>query len=191
MQIFRIVLNRSPVNFELIPVYDIHFGTVFHDRHLFNRLVRYIQDNENAYWFCGGDIAEFLNLQDKRFEYETLEKSFQKNIERILTYSVEYATEKLKPIANKCLFMISGNHDEIHRIRFGFDPISSICKNLGIKNYTNSYEALVKILFKHNRTSSLTLYAHHGHGYSKVRSGTLFNPLEDAMTNFDADIFIF
>jgi len=138
---------------------------------------------------CGN--CEFINLQDKRFEYETLEKSFQKNIERILTYSVEYATEKLKPIANKCLFMISGNHDEMHRIRFGFDPISSICKNLGIKNYTNSYEALVKILFKHNRTSSLTLYTHHGHGYSKVRSGTLLNPLEDAMTNFDADIFIF
>jgi|GEM_PF-1923233 len=511
MQIFRTVLNRNPVNFELIPVYDIHFGTVFHDKHLFNRLVRYIQDNENAYWFCGGDIADFLPLQDKRFEYDILEKSFKKNLERILTYTVEYATEKLKPIANKCLFMISGNHDCVvwntevltsngwkkaieidyndkvaqfdiktktitfsnpikiskfftdewvevitnlseeavtlnhslvidgrlvkvekiinkgfkqnqqyhagylddkyrqkinlsedwiklltwvvmdgtwviyserkmriqfklskerkikkltsllkklkipytikpatkcktnkmqpyliriygenackivnllerkkkipkswayglspsqvkamletiadtdgykrnnriqwasidienletvqlacifngipcrivkvkyskngfsrnrqfiymayiylgpikgykakftvynekamavaietskgtlitrrngkisftgnstYRIRFGFDPISSICKNLGIKNYTNSYEALVKILFKHNRTSSLTLYAHHGHGYSKVRSGTLLNPLEDAMTNFDADIFI-
>ena len=159
MQIFRIVLNRSPVNFELIPVYDIHFGTVFHDKHLFNRLVRYIQDNENAYWFCGGDIADFLPLQDKRFEYDILEKSFKKNLERILTYTVEYATEKLKPIANKCLFMISGNHDSYYRIRFGFDPISSICKNLGIKNYTDSYETLVKILFKHNRTSSLTLYA--------------------------------
>ncbi|RLG14061.1 hypothetical protein DRN69_04680 [Candidatus Pacearchaeota archaeon] len=190
MQIFRIVLNRNPVNFELIPVYDIHFGTVFHDKHLFNRLVRYIQDNENAYWFCGGDIADFLPLQDKRFEYDILEKSFKKNLERILTYTVEYATEKLKPIANKCLFMISRNHDCYYRIRFGFDPISSICKNLRIKNYTDSYEALVKILFKHNRTSSLTLYAHHGHGYSKVRSGTLLNPLEDAMTNFDADIFI-
>ncbi len=85
---------------------------------------------------------------------------------------------------------ISFTGNSTYRIRFGFDPISSICKNLGIKNYTDSYETLVKILFKHNRTSSLTLYVHHGHGYSKVRSGTLLNPLEDAMTNFDADIFI-
>ena len=190
MQIFRIRLDRNPINFELIPIFDIHFGTIFHDEKLFNKVVKYIQENENAYWFCGGDICEFLCIEDKRFDYNSLEKSFQKNVERILTYSDEYATEKLKPIADKCLFMISGNHDAKYKGRFGFDPISSICKNLNIKNYTDSYETLVKILFKHTRVNTLDLYVHHGHGYAKVRSGTLLNILEDAMTSFEADVYI-
>ena len=190
MQIFRVKLERHPLNFELIPIFDIHFGTVFHNEHLFNKIVKYIQENENAYWFCGGDICEFICIDDKRFDFNSLEKSFKRNAERILTYSVEYATEKLKPIAHKCLFMISGNHDTKYKGKFGFDPISSICQNLNITNYTDSYEALVKILFKHKRVDAINLYVHHGHGYSKVRSGTLLNILEDAMTSFDADIYI-
>lgn len=191
MKIFKIDLDMKPDEFELIPLFDIHFGTVFHDENLFNRVIKYIQENENAYWFCGGDLCEFINAEDKRFEYSTLEKSFQKNLDRLLTYSIEYATAKLEPIADKCLFMISGNHDIKYRGKFGFDPISSVCKNLGIENYTESYEALVKILFRHGRTTAFDMYVHHGHGHATVRVGSLLNRLEDTMTNFDADIYIF
>lgn len=190
MKVFRIELNIDPLNFELIPIFDIHFGSKLHAKSLFNQVLDYIRYNDNVYWFCGGDIAEFIPINDsKKFDYSTIEESFQRNLDRILSYSIEYAVDILEPIKDKCLFFIAGNHDLMHINRFGFDPITSICKTLNIENYTNNVECFCKILFKTTKTYSLDLYAHHGFSNSR-RIGSTLNSIETLLEGFLADIFI-
>jgi len=189
MKVFRIVFERNPIDFEIVPLYDIHFGTIFHDKKLFNKVIDYIKNNDNTYCFLGGDIIEGINIGDKRFDYDSLDKEFKKNVNNIISFSIEYTIEKLSPIKDKILFAINGNHDRYMYGKFGVDIIGTICKELGIKNYTTDYECFAKLLFKHQKTYSLDIYAHHGHGSAPVRSGTLLNRLEDAMINFDANLY--
>lgn len=189
MEIFRIELNLHPSQFELIPLFDIHFGTKLHNENLWNKIYNYLLQNSNAYCFIGGDICEFIPINDRRFDYNSLSPKFQKNLDKLLTYSIEYTIEQLEPIKHKILFIHAGNHDNKFLNQYGIDLIGSIAKGLNIKNYTLSLEVLTKFIFKtSNRTFSFNLYSHHGFGTS-TKSGSLINKLEDISSCIDADIY--
>lgn len=188
MNFYRFTFQQNPKDFKLIPLFDIHFGSVLHNNILWNKVVKLILE-KNCYCYIGGDILEFVNVDHKHFCYKNLPPDFQTNLDRILSYSVEYAIEKLQPIKDKILFIHAGNHDVRFLDRIGFDPITAIAKELDIKYYTNSYEVLCKFIFKNKRTYTFDLYSHHGVGIS-TKAGSLINRLEDILSSFDADIYI-
>lgn len=190
MNFYRLEFHINPKEFKLIPLFDIHFGSVLHNTCLWQKVMKLIKENEHCYCYIGGDILEFINVSHKHFSYKNLPPNFQANLDRILSYSVEYAVEKLKPIKDKILFIHAGNHDTRFLDQIGFDPITSIAKELEVKNYTNSYEVLCKFLFKYtSRTYTFDLYSHHGAGASS-KAGFLLNRLEDALSTFNADIYV-
>jgi predicted phosphodiesterase len=190
LELFKFKFSFHPQEFALIPLFDIHFGSKLHNSNLWKKVVNLISNNPHTYCYLGGDILEFINVDHKHFTFENLEKSFQRNVDRILTYSVEYAVEKLEPIKDKILFIHAGNHDTRYLYKQGFDPISSIAKLLNIPYFTNSFEVLCKFLFHHNnKTYSFNLYSHHGVGHG-TKAGSLINRLEDIMSAFDADIYV-
>lgn len=189
MKLFRLEFNLNPLNFELIPLFDIHFGTKLHNKNLWSKIKTYISQNPNCYCYIGGDICEFIPIADKRFDFNNLPSNFAKNIDKLLTYSIDYTIEQLEPIKEKILFIHAGNHDNKFLNSYGLDIISSIAKGLNLKNYTLSYEVLAKFIFKYNKTYSFDLYSHHGVGISS-KPGSLINKIEDISSCINADLYI-
>ena len=186
MDVFRVDFNRNPVGIEIVPIFDTHFGSKLVAKTLLNNLIEYIKNNDNVYWFFGGDGAEFISPKDKRFESASIEVKFIKNLHRLFSFSVEYFCEQFEPIKDKLLWMQSGNHDRVME----YDIIGHIAENLEVKNYTNSFEALVKLVFKHNnRTFTYDIYSHHGFGGGR-KKGSIINSLDDLAGQFLADCYI-
>ena len=186
MDVFRIEFDRNPIGIERVPIFDTHFGSKLVAKNILNSLIEYIKSNDNVYWFFGGDAAEFISPKDKRFDPASIESSFVKNLHKIFSYSVEYFSEKFYPIKDKLLWMQSGNHDQVA----DYDIIGHIANNLGVVNHTNSFEVMVKLVFKsNNKTYTYDIYSHHGFGGGR-KKGSIINSLDDLAGQFMADCYI-
>ena len=190
MVTFRFEFEEDPTGFEVVPLHDVHFGSVFCQERLLRKIRDYVKENEKVYFYLGGDMAEFIPPKERRFEASTLPEKFKDNLDKLLTYSVEYVADFFEPIKDKCLFVLSGNHEAKYYKDLSFDFVGLLAKLLGVGNWTHSYEALVKFLFRHNkRTYSFDLYVHHGFGGGR-KKGSLINNLEDLAKNYAADVYV-
>ena len=188
MRVFRIELNRNPIDFQIVPLFDVHFGTVNHLQSLFEKVFSYIKDNDNVYTILGGDLAEFINVKDKRFDFSNLAAPFKHHVDNLLSFTIDYIVDKLYPIRDKILFAIAGNHENVIYKHYNVDVIKTIGTHLNIQ-YTNSYEALAKLIFKGSKTYSYDIYVHHGFGGGK-KKGAFINSLEDISGYFEASCYI-
>ena len=61
------VPSRSTVLY-LVPLGDVHWGTKNCDEDKFLEIVQWIKKTPNAYTILMGDMAEYINLNDPRFD---------------------------------------------------------------------------------------------------------------------------
>lgn len=139
-----------------------------------------------------GDYCECINIDDKRFDPQSIDPNYNiKSLSRLVSQQIDDITFLLKPIANKCIGLLTGNHEETIRLRYHRDVGYDIAKELNILDRYVGYDGWIRLIFTRNKRDStmFTIYASHGFGGAR-KSGPKVNRLEDVAHVFDADIII-
>lgn len=98
MEIQKYVFQDS---IELFNIGDLHRGDDACDVPLFYYVIDYIKKNPNAYWVSTGDI---LNTAIRQGKHASIYGSAN------LETEYNFALEEFRPIADKCLGIVSSNH---------------------------------------------------------------------------------
>jgi hypothetical protein len=147
-------------NIHLFNLGDVHRGDLCCKERLFHKAIRAIAATENAYWVSTGDM---LNCAFK----DSVSDSYKS-----APLGVEYKTlrEELRPIAHKCLGMVSSNHHRRFERTTGMSLDEILCDGLGIPFLGNS--AVINLTLGR---ASYYIAMHHGIGGGRMRGGKTNN----------------
>jgi hypothetical protein len=95
---------------------DIHEGNCNVNYDALKEAVKTIKEDPYAYWIGMGDYIEAITYQgDKRFDPLSISRKYNINDLKDLPYrQAEHAYSFLKPIEDKCLALLGGNHEEVY-----------------------------------------------------------------------------
>lgn len=102
--------SRSDV-FHLYPTPDVHLGNSACDEKALAEWVSTVAADPHAYWIGMGDYAEFINRKDKRFDEESI-APWLYGVGDLAKAQRDRAIATFAPIADKCLALVKGNHEE-------------------------------------------------------------------------------
>jgi hypothetical protein len=130
----KILKTRSKEVF-LVPIGDLHIGERAFNEESISKLegyIKWIKDKPNAYTILMGDLINCSTIRSPG-------GPFAQNMG--LQDQIEAATDYFKPIKNKILGAISGNHEQRLEPYCGYNPVISICDRLG--TFYFGYEGVV------------------------------------------------
>lgn len=185
---------------------DIHLGNRACAVDTVKRDIERIRKDPTAFWLGGGDYAEYIGAQDKRFDPDAVAESLtvadMGKLGLVLTSRVR---DLFKPIAHKCLGLLMGNHERHYERWTEQTGLHAwLCNELQVPNL--QYSAFFDVVFcrcpgvKAPRLqftyppnhcgqgkSSYRFMVHHGAGFATTPAGKL-KRLIDFMERFDADV---
>ena len=168
---------------EVIVLADLHIGDRNCDVRLVQELVDSVANTPNRFAILAGDIMNNAVIGSPSDTYlETLSPTDQ------LTYAVTL----FKPIADKILAVVPGNHEERTLRTTGFDLTAAMCAELAISDVYSPTSALLFVTLGKNRHSQAVVYSfyiNHGRGGGRKPGGKI-NALQDYANIIDADIFV-
>lgn len=198
-----ITYPREGALFSLYDVADIHWGTkgmsmdrLCHDRER-------IKGDPWALWFEGGDYADFIHPNDKRFDPASFDPSIK--VSDLTSYAAKVArqvTEFFKPIRHKCLGWCIGNHDLKYLTRTSQMQIhEEICREMRVPNM--GYSGWADLYFVHlpgrpvavkvsvappkRFTARLRVLVHHGFSTAASPGGKI-NAMKRLVDSVEADL---
>lgn len=171
---------------------DIHEGAANMQESALLKAIKQIQA-DNAYWIGMGDYVDAINHKDPRFNPAEISKKYNiSDLDDLPNKQVFELFEKLKPIADKCLGLIAGNHEDAYKRYNGFDVNAMLCKLLNADNLKQ--KAFISL--QHYRTSdknkcvSHTICVCHGSGGGGMREGYPVNKTYDVFRYDIADVHV-
>lgn len=187
----------------LWPLGDCHVGARTCDEAALRAAVEEIEADPLSFWLGMGDYCDFVQLSDPRFAAGALaEWVGLAELEDLSAAQRDRFLEIVKPIADKCLALLKGNHENsIHRHyeRAIFDEIVAKVKGmmrdppqvLGL-----GYSGWVRLTLERGGTAeqkghywTSEIFAHHGWGGGRLAGGRALK-LERAMRYYDADLIL-
>lgn len=184
----REIEYRRPDTFDLYALGDIHAGSVHCAEHDVSREVQKIKENRKALWIGMGDMADSITTNDKRWEAYGLADWVRRD--DIIESQRKWLKNLLSPIKDKCLGLLTGNHEETIHDRHQDALTKHLCADLDVPYL--SYACFVDLVFHRTNTGSKRLYqifAWHGAGGARKDGGKL-NRLMDLVNEFQADIYL-
>lgn len=190
--------SRTDV-FELWYLTDIHWGERACDEKLLRETVRRIKGNKNARWWLGGDPCGYIGIHDaKRWDAGAVAPWISiADLDDLPNVQARTLAEVLGPIADKCLGVGIGNHDEairlhhdqnVHELLLGYmnkkipDGMTPL-RSLG-------YSAFHVLRFQrcgdHGPVRSLVCYLHHGYFGGRLK-GNKANKLKEIFQSYECD----
>lgn len=173
--VVRIKVNRDSV--PIVPVGDAHVGSSTFDEAAFDRTIQWIIDKK-AIWLGMGDLIEIANKTSPGAGVFEQVLQPQKQIDLII--------DKLKPIADSCIGLIKGNHEERAFKNTGIDPTQIIANQLDVPYCGWELFGIVSTDRKSNKIA-YTIYAAHTNTSNKT-SGLALNWMENNFGWINADI---
>lgn len=168
---FEIVTHRFPEreDITIIPISDVHLGARECMEQEFVAFINSIEKQPNTYVLLLGDLLNNCTRTSVSdiFE-ETMRPSEAKNM----------MTEILKPIKDKVIAAVGGNHERRNKDTDDF-PVYDIMCRLGIENRYRENIAFVKLQFgEHDHTAGVrrptyVLAITHGNGGGALTSGAV------------------
>lgn len=176
-------LRSKKGTIEIIPFFDIHIGDPSCNKGLLKDWIEYVRTTPNAYAILGGDLINNTIKSSVGDIYEEDDNP---------TGQIARITEYFKPIKDKILLILEGNHEYRTYKETGISPCDHIAAALGLKE---RYSKNVAYLFLTttvrgtdcNRT--YTIYTTHGSSSTSVISGKAAN-LEKMSRVCDADLYL-
>jgi hypothetical protein len=108
--------------FVIVPIGDVHLGAKACDEELLKHTVSKIKNTPNYYWIGMGDFCDYISLSDPRFNAgaiaDWIKLSDLHNLSKVQT---DRFVEMLAPIADKCLGLVKGNHEDVIRKHYERD----------------------------------------------------------------------
>lgn len=168
---------------EILVLADLHIGDMQSDVRLIKELIDSVAETPSRYAILAGDIMNNAIIGSKGDTYTaTLSPTEQ----------LQYAVELLKPIAEKILAVVPGNHEERTTRTAGFDLTAAICTELGIPSVYRENAALLFVSLGRAlnwKPYTYSIYINHGRGGGRKIGGKM-NALADYGNIIDTDIYI-
>ena len=119
-------LSRSDT-FRLVPIGDVHAGSRACDEAKFAAIVQSVKRDPRAYWIGLGDYCEFINVSDVRHDVQaTADWITKADLVDISKAQRDWFLEHVRPIADKCLGLVEGNHERTIRRKYERDVYREI-----------------------------------------------------------------
>lgn len=192
--------SRSTV-FKLFHLTDVHLGHLACDERLLKATVDEIAADEFAYWGAGGDMIDAIpRIGDKRHRESSLALWLHGKND-IINAQIDRLTDILKPIAHKCLYSVTGNHEDSLLQYQNFDAYQRITKKLAedggksISDLALGWEGFVSLTFRRGIPEAfggswkMAIYVHHGSGGGRKAGGHALR-LEELLLTYDADLVL-
>ncbi len=173
-------------HFDVVPLGDVQYGNVNTDIDKFKDMVKWIKNEKNCYTILMGDMCEGITISDKRFDILSVYPNLRDRIDDIAMAEYQEMRDILKPIKDKILCSLRGNHGEVLRRSHGVDFDGWLCKELDITNA--GYMAFLRLKIDGVHASPITFFLQHGFSSSR-KKGAKVNAIEDLASGWDADIF--
>jgi len=187
----KIYVDTLTDNIYIKPIFDIHIGTKYTNYKMLEWHIDLLKDNPNAYFILGGDMCEFITRKDKRYTEEEI-SPFCYGKTDIAKTQIDYFVDMFKPIMNKCIGLIKGNHEQSIESKYERSIVDTIFDLTGTNNsiYLGSGGFICISIIQSDKTRMYTkFYVHHGFGSGR-KKGSAVNLLEDSFANYDADCIL-
>lgn len=177
---------------------DVHLGHIACDEPMLRRDIQRIADDPLATWGGGGDIIDAINHIDPRFKMANLAEWVKKDT---IQSQINRAVSYLKPIMDKCLYFLTGNHEEKVYDKTGHDVYALLLDKLTDsdldwqRRIALRWEGFIKLTFRRGTPdqrfngSVLWLYVHHGAGAGRKKGAPALRA-EDIMGRYQADLYL-
>lgn len=156
----QLLTKNLPNNHNIFHFGDLHDGSVLSSKHGWNKLCDVMNSEydgcKNNYGVDGGDMIEAIMVDDKRFSPEKL-------TEPLPLAEMKTAIELRKPIKDKLLAILMGNHERT-LWRFG-DITEQVCKELGVDYGTYTCKLTIK-----DKDDKLMYKIYDTHGFRGITS---------------------
>ena len=195
-------VSRSDV-FRLVPIGDVHLGAAACDESRLVEVVKGIAADDRAYWVGLGDYAEFINLQDRRFDSRTLAPWIEvDDLADLAQAQRDRFLDITKLIAGQCLGLAEGNHERWIYHKFERDIHSEIVN--GVKQEAGKaadfrlglgYYGWLQLAFyfgsdKKGGSAIINVNIHHGFVGGRLDGAKALN-MQRWLWNHDADLVLF
>ena len=117
-------------SFRIIPLADIHLGNEACAEKTLKATAKEIAEDPHAYTVLMGDMCDWINRSDKRFDPESL-PSWLWGVGDTAKAQREHLIEILRPIGHKVLAILEGNHERTIERKYERDVYSTIGEALG------------------------------------------------------------
>ncbi len=154
----QLISKYLPKDCKIILASDFHEGNSMQHPAGIKALVDYVKSTKNIFVMLGGDLIEAICVDDKRyssFVHQAMPIEQCKNI-----------VEKLKPIADRILFVLEGNHEWVLTNKIGNIIEELICKPLGEHIPYGTLTTKFSILDSKGRVRNKVFYTHGFRGRS-------------------------
>ena len=94
--------------------------------------VKRVRDDDRCYWVGMGDYCEWINRKDRRFDPESM-PSWLWGVGDLAKAQRERIIEILKPIGDKCLGLIEGNHERTILQHMERDVYTTVAEGIGAR----------------------------------------------------------
>ena len=139
--------------FNLYPIGDWHLGSLQCNEDFVKQTIQEIKNDEDGWWVGMGDLMENAIVG-------SLSDVYTQNIPP--KEQMEYIVDLLKPIKEKGLFLIAGNHERRTHRMVGLIPEQFISMELGIPY--KGFSCLAVFEVKSKTPHGFECYFHHNYG---------------------------
>jgi predicted phosphodiesterase len=168
---------------QIYPINDLHVGEKSCDKERFRAFVKFIAETPNAYTVLVGDLLNNAIVSSVSNTYEE---------DMTPSEAKKWLREELRPIKNKILAVVSGNHEYRSAKSTDTHLVEDICDYLDITQLYRPIEAFVKVTFgkrSGGHSQAYGIYLTHGAGGGK-KPGSAVNRIEELTMSVLADIYI-
>ena len=194
-------VSRSDI-YHITPLGDVHLGSVACDEALLQATVDRIASDPMGYWIGMGDMAEFINVSDKRMDFGVLASWIDvADLVDIAAAQEQRFLSFVRPIAGKCLAFLEGNHCQQIKRRYERDVYSEMVTTLKAWGGMEAdatlglgiYGWLILPFYfgdvRREGVRTVTLNLHHGWAASRAAGGKALN-MERWLWTHDADLVL-
>lgn len=202
---YKYLVPGRDVTFRLYALGDVHIGALNCAEEELTKLVQRIKNDPFAIWVGGGDYADAVILNDvSRFDVNTLPnwmlrgnpQTIKERIGDILFAQRQRFVSMVKPIQDKCLGLIEGNHEFAIFKHHNRDHMAELCRMLSVPNLTDCAFLRLRFIRKtdhansgHNPSTTCTVFICHGHGGGRT-AGAEPTKLQRLAMDKDVDIVL-
>lgn len=184
MDIIEIKLPKEFETVEIYPLSDLHIGDPKVDKRLFREFIKHILEKPNRFLIYNGDnMNNAIKSSVSNVYNEEMTPREQK----------KWLKENLKPVADRFLAFVAGNHEERTAKETDQSVVEDIAEYLGKADVYRDDEAYIKLIFGKRASSGsqmcYTIYVVHGCGGGR-RPGSALNNIELLALGTEADIYV-
>lgn len=185
--------------FRLHYITDTHIGARAVDEKKLRKDIAAIAADPNALWIHGGDVIDCIARKgDKRYNEETLAPWLWGQNDVVGTQT-DYALELFRPIADKCIGIVCGNHERAALDWYDRDIYAYFVHHYAALGHQKPHElalgvqGFIRLAFRRGTTLSsgdgwnLDLYCHHGFGGGSLPGGHAL-ALGRVLGNYNCDL---